>query len=723
MNRISFKIRGMDCAEEVVALKREVGPITGGEENLSFDLLNGKMSVSFESETIDEEMIRKAVSGTGMEAVFWEEREKKASGAFWKRRGKLLMTGASGLSLFAGFVVHWLLHGDFMHALTAGAGVESHVFPMASIILYTCSIVAGAWFIAPKALYAARAFRPDINLLMIIAVTGAVAIGEWLEAATVTFLFSVSLALETWSISRARHAVETLMDLSPLTALLLKEDGSEEKVSPEKVLVGSIILVKPGEKIPLDGEVIHGASHVNQAPITGESVPVDKTPGDIVFAGTINGDGALKIKNTKPAQDTTLAHIIRLTQEAFSKRSRSEQWVEKFARVYTPVVMGLALGFMLVPPLAFGGIWEDWFYRALVLLVIACPCALVISTPVSVVAALTSSARNGVLIKGGTYMEAPARLEAVALDKTGTLSEGKPSVVDIVPFSDHDEKELLERAAAIEAHSGHPLARAIVEHAQKRGIAIRPAKDHQAIRGKGATGRFNGDRYWLGSHRFLEERGQETEEVHQMLEAMTKEGSTVVVVGNDTHVCGFISISDTIRPEAKQTIQDMRGAGVKHIVMLTGDNEGAAKAIAKGLGIDEVQAELLPADKIAAVDNLVARYNSVAMVGDGVNDAPAMARATLGIAMGAAGSDAAIETADIVLMSDDLSKLPWLIRHSSRTLSVIRQNIGFSLSVKVVFVVLTFLGHASLWAAIAADMGASLLVIFNGLRLLNGRSQ
>ncbi|MGK7346433.1 MAG: heavy metal translocating P-type ATPase [Candidatus Nitrospinota bacterium M3_3B_026] len=717
MSEIHFKIHGMDCAEEVDALKREAGPVVGGEENLSFDLLRGKMTVTVTSPDVTGEAVMEAVRRAGLEAAPWGGAAGRSE-SFWKRRGRLVMTCSSGGALAAGFITHWVLHGSVLDALAAGDGARGHVFPLSSILFYSASIVTGAWFIAPKAWRAALSLRPDMNLLMTIAVAGAVGIGEWLEAATVTFLFAVSLLLESWSVGRARKAVETLMDLSPLTARVVAEDGSMRRIAPEKVAVGAMILVKPDEKIPLDGTVVHGGSRVNQAPITGESAPVSKKRGDTVFAGTINGDGALRIRCEKTADDTTLAHIIRLVNDAFARRSRAERWVEKFARVYTPSVMGLAVAFLVIPPLFFGGAWGEWFYRALVLLVIACPCALVISTPVSVVAALTSSARQGVLVKGGAFMEAPARLRAVALDKTGTLSEGKASVVEVIPLSGHGEEELIGRAAAIEAHSSHPLARAIVEYARKKGVVVQPAKEHQAIRGKGATGSFNGKQYWLGSHRFLEERGQETDETHSKLEAMTGEGRTVVVVGDETHVCGLIAIADSVRPEAGQAIRDMRAAGVERIIMLTGDNEGTARAIARELAIDEALAELLPEDKIAAVERLVARYGSVAMVGDGVNDAPALARATVGIAMGAAGSDAAIETADIVLMSDDLSRLPWLVRHSRRTMAVIRQNIGFALSVKALFVVLAFMGAASLWAAIAADMGASLLVIFNGLRLL-----
>jgi Cd2+/Zn2+-exporting ATPase len=427
----------------------------------------------------------------------------------------------------------------------------------------------------------------------------------------------------------------------------------------------------------------------------------------------------LEIETTKAADDTTLARIIKMVGDAGSKRAPSEKWVEKFAAFYTPVVMIAALLMLLIPPLAFDGAWSVWLYRSLVLLVIACPCALVISTPVSVVAALAAAARNGVLIKGGVFIELPAQLKAIAMDKTGTLTQGAPAVVDVVPMNGHDEAELLMRAGALELNSNHPLARAIVDEAKRRNIELVAADNFETIQGKGAAGVINGKAFWLGSHRYLDQRGQETPEIHEQLESMQEAGRTVVVVGNEEHVCGFITLADAIRKETRDAIRQLHEAGVEHLVMLTGDNEGTAKAIAKEAGIDEVHAELLPEDKVAAVERLVEKYGYVAMIGDGVNDAPALARASLGLAMGAAGSDAAIETADIALMSDDLSKVPWLIHHSRRTLRVIRQNIVFSLGIKLVFVVLTFAGYASLWAAIAADMGASLLVIINALGLLN----
>ena len=712
-----FKIHGLDCAEEVALIKRELGPVVGGEDRLAFDILNGRLIVSSEGTDVAVGDIVQAVARTGMRAEPWQE-DQRADVGFWQQHGRLVLTTASGAFIVLGFLSHAWQVGNWTGAMgSEGTGIASGV-PLLAVFFYLLGIAAGVWYIVPKAWRAAVSLRPDMNLLMTIAIAGAASIGQWFEAATVAFLFSVSLVLESWSVGRARRAIAALMELTPPRARIRSFNGEETDVPSEQVAVGDIFIVRPGEKIPLDGRVVRGESDVNQAPITGESIPVFKREGSEVFAGTINGDASLEVECTKRAGDTTLAHIIRMVGEAQSRRAPSEQWVEKFARVYTPLVMALAGVVLLAPPLLFGGDWSDWLYRALVLLVIACPCALVISTPVSIVAALAAAARNGVLVKGGVYIEAPAHLQAVAMDKTGTLTAGRPAVVDVVPMSGHDEAELLQRAAALESHSNHPLAKAIVDAARQRRVAIPEADSFEIIQGKGATGRIHGRGYWLGSHRYLEERKEETRAVHEQLDAMQQAGRTVVVVGNNTHVCGFISLSDTLRPTAAQTLKRLRRSGVKHLVMLTGDNQGTAQTIAREAGIDEVHAELLPADKVNAVESLVEKYHQVAMIGDGVNDAPALARATLGIAMGAVGSDAAIETADIALMSDDLSKLPWLIRHSRRTLSIIHQNITFALAVKAAFVVLTMAGYASLWAAIAADTGASLLVIFNGLRLL-----
>ena len=717
--RFVFKVDGLDCAEEVAVLRRGVGPLVGGEDRLAFDVLSGRMMVLDGADKVSLEEVLKAVRRTGMSAVEWRKDDKDADRASDKRRrAQARLTALSGLALLAGLAVHVWLAGGLAEALRLFAGRDGGPMPTAELAAYALAIGFGGRYVVVKAWYAARSLRPDMNLLMVIAVTGAAVIGEWFEAAVVSFLFALSLLLEGWSVGRARRAIAKLLDLAPPSVRLKLADGEEKDIPAAEVSVGSRFIVKPGDRIALDGRVTAGLSAVNQAPITGESVPVSKEPGDDVYAGTINGEGALEVESTKAANDTTLARIIRLIEEAQGRRAHAEQWVEKFARIYTPAVIIFAIAVFVLPPLVFGGAWDDWFYRALVLLVIACPCALVISTPVSIVSALAAAARNGVLIKGGAYIEQPAGLKAIAFDKTGTLTRGQPEVVGVAPLGEHSAEELLERASALEARSTHPLARAIVDYGRRIGVAPAPAEDVRVLPGKGVAGRFRGEEFWLGSHRYLVERRQETAEVNAQAREFEREGRTVVVIGNESHVCGLIAVADTVRPAAAGVIEALRRLGVAHLVMLTGDNLATAKAIAAEVGIDEVKAELLPEDKVAAVEELVSKYGTVAMLGDGVNDAPAMASASFGIAMGAMGSDAAIETADIALMTDDLEKLSWLIGHSRRTLAVIRQNITFSLGVKAVFVVLTFAGYATLWGAIAADVGASLLVVANALRLL-----
>ena len=714
--RKTFKVHGMDCAEEVATLKREVGPVVGGEEHLAFDLLNAKMIVS-EGVSASSEAILKAVASTGMNAEPWQEGAESGQEKSGRQKLQLILTILSGGLTALAFGLHAWSSGGLHGALGAEGMGHVHMVPWISKGAYLGAMFAACWFIAPKAWLSAQRLRPDMNLLMMVAIFGAISIGEWFEAATVAFLFAVSNALEGWSLSRARRAVEALMDLTPTLVQLVK-DGETVSVRPEEVSVGTHFQVKPGERVPLDGLILQGTSALNQAPITGESMPVTKNPGEEVFAGSINGDGALVVECSKPASDTVLARIIRMIGEASTKRAASEQWVDRFAKVYTPVVMILAILVALIPPLVMSGVWGDWFYRALVLLVIACPCALVISTPVSIVAGLASAARHGVLVKGGMYLEAPAHLKAIAFDKTGTLTEGQPSVVQVAPRNGFTEQELLRVAGSMESQSDHPLARAIVAHVKSQGVVFIPAQDFQTLQGKGATAVLDGRTHWLGSHRFLEEQGAETPEIHAQLESLETDGRTVVAFGVGRELIGFLALADAVRTTSASTLQSLREAGVEHLVLLTGDNAGTAQAVGRQVGLSEIQAELLPEDKVRAIEALVAQYGQVAMIGDGVNDAPAMARASLGIAMGAMGSDAAIETADIALMNDDLTRLPWLVQHSRRTLGVIRQNITFALAVKGVFVVLTLAGHASLWSAIAADMGASLLVIFNGLRLL-----
>jgi len=717
--QVVFRIHGMDCADEIAALKREVGPLVG-EDKLAFDLLNGRMSIDVAPDAALEARVEKAVTRAGLRAEPWTEGSTSDGAKAEGRRKRLQswLTTASGVFAALGFAVHAWLGGGVIAAFEAGEHPMGST-PWPSMVLYSLGVLCAVRYVAPKAWIAAKRLRPDMNLLMTIAVAGAIGIGAWFEAATVSFFFALALALEAWSLGRARRAVAALMELAPPTARLKMEDGSERDVPAAEVRAGARIVVRPGDKVPLDGRVVAGESELNQAPITGESVPVFKTQGDEVFAGTINGEGAIEVVTTKAANDTTLAQIIRMVGSAQSRRAPSEQWVEKFARVYTPVVMVLAVAVFLVPPLLLGGAWEDWFYRALVLLVIACPCALVISTPVTIVAALAGAAKQGVLVKGGVHLETPARLKAVAMDKTGTLTEGRPQVVEVVPLGGRSESEILGMAAALEVRSAHPIAHAILAKAADLKIVAEPADAVQAITGRGVVGSVSGREMWLGSRRYIEERGVGSPEILRRADALSSAGRTIVAVGDDREVWGIVAVADAVRPEAKDIVAALHRAGIEHVVMLTGDNRATAEAIAKQTGIDEVRAELLPDDKVAAVEELVRRHGSVAMVGDGVNDAPAMGRANLGIAMGAMGSDAAIETADVALMSDDLSKLPWLVRHSRATLNVIHQNVAISIAVKLLFTALTVIGLASLWGAIAADVGASLLVVLNGLRLLN----
>ena len=714
----AFDVAGLDCAEEVRILERAVGPVVGGKERLAFDVLNGRMRVLEAADDVSDASIAAAIEATGMRATRVGE---AGDGNASTGPSRALMTALSGAAVVLGLVLHVLaVEGPMSWAALLGAH-EGGPMPGLEATAWLAATALGVWHVLPKAWYAARSRAPDMNLLMVIAVIGAIAIGELFEAATVAFLFSLSLLLESWSVGRARQAVAALLDLAPASVRVVDDDGAERDVPAETVAPGTRFIVRTGDRIALDGEVVRGMGAVDQAPITGESVPVEKGPGDEVFAGTINGEGTLTVRASRPASDTVLARITRSIGDAYAKRSASEQWVDRFARVYTPAVMVLAVLVLFVPPLLLGAAWQPWIYNALVLLVIACPCALVISTPVSIVAALASSARGGVLVKGGTWMELPGRLEALALDKTGTLTLGEPRVEVLFPLDGRSEEALLGDAAALETRSAHPLATAILGEATTRTLEVVPAEDVNVPAGLGVRGRVGERALWLGSPRFA----AETLGDHRLdaalrghVDELEQAGRTVVVVGDAQRALGLIGLADTVRPEARAVVAELRALGVDEIVMLTGDNAASARAVATAVGIDTVRANLLPADKVAEVEALAARHRVVAMIGDGVNDAPAMARASFGIAMGAVGSDAAIETADIALMGDELERLPWLLRHSRRTLRIIRQNIAFSLGLKVLFVALTMLGVASLWGAIAADVGATLLVVANALRLL-----
>ncbi|MEI8173918.1 MAG: heavy metal translocating P-type ATPase [Deltaproteobacteria bacterium] len=725
MSETIFKVTGMDCAEETSALRKAVGALPGIND-VKFNLLNGTMTVTSAEVAVDDADILAAVKRAGMNAHATDNTQaaipQSVAEGFWPTHGRAVLCLGSGIAITAGFLSHWFLHGSILDAFVEGGRSATHIIPAVSIGFYLVAVIVGGWLIFPKAVAALRRFRADMNLLMTIAVLGAIVIGEWFEAATVTFLFSLSFVLEAWSISRARSAIKSLFTLTPPRArYICPHDGDIMESPIEDVPLGVTVLVRPGERIPLDGQITKGSAFINQAPITGESVPVEKHEGDEVFAGTINEDGAIEFQVTKPTSDTTISRIIRMVEEAQSRRSPSEQWVDKFARYYTPAMILLAIAIAVIPPLVYGGGWTQWFYESLVILVIACPCALVISTPVSIVAALASAARAGVLIKGGAFLEEAGRLKVIALDKTGTITHGRPEVQRIIPLNGHTEEELLDRAASLELHSSHPLARSIVRKAEQVGRTITPAENYREFKGRGAQGSINGRTFWVGSHRMLHEKQMENDELHGNIDALEDFGHSVVVVGNDDHVCGFISVADSLRDNARSIVADLKNAGVEKVLVLTGDNQGTARAISEKIGADEFHAELLPEDKLTAIEEAKRRYGTVAMVGDGINDAPALAAANIGIAMGAAGTDAAMETADIVLMSDDLSRLPWLIHHGRRALGVIRQNIGFALSIKVLFMGLALANIATLWMAIAADMGASLLVIMNALRLLNGK--
>ncbi len=709
----TLKIHGLDCADEAAELRTALQS-RAGVMQLSFDLLRGVMFVEHDESQISRDELIAAVAQIGMHAEAWQSDHAKVTDAIEaRRRSRTWLTAVSGLFLAAAFVTHGLMTG-WLVALGQGSSRT----PGIVVALNLAATLLAVSLVVPKAWSSLRRVRLDMNVLMLAAIAGAIGVDEFSEAATVAFLFALSLVLEAWSISRARRAVEALMQLAPETACVRQADGTESTVQASMVAVGSTLVVRPGEKFALDGRVTLGETTVNQAPITGESLPVVKRRDDDVFAGTINQDGAIEVLTTKLADDSAIARIVRLIDDAQRKRSPAEQWVETFARFYTPAVMGLAVAIMVLPPLLFSGSWSDWFYQGLVLLVIACPCALVISTPVSMVAALTSAARQGVLVKGASYLERASHLKAIAFDKTGTLTAGHPEVIEVIALSGHDERELLDIAAAIESRSQHPLAAAIVRYAESRGVRPPPCDDFQALPGQGATAMLSGQRFWIGSHCAFEPRCQETPELHERLEQLGARGHSVVIIANDEHVCGLISLADAVRSNAKESLAALHRAGIRPLVMLTGDNSATAQAVGQALGVDDVRAELLPEAKVAAIEELLAKHGQVGMIGDGVNDAPAMIRASLGIAMGTVGTGTALETADVVLMSDDLSRIAWLIAHSHRTMRVIRQNIVASLSVKAVFVLLTILGHASLWTAIAADMGVSLAVVFNALRLL-----
>ena len=695
-----FDVDGMDCSEEVAAIERALKPVPG-VLGVRAEIVSAKVTISHDGRPSRDDLAA-AIRTAGV--TVRSENNQGDEGRNWLR---LALVATSGLTTGLGLLLQWFGWKDSWEPDVA----------------FFVAILAGGALVLPKALRSLRTLTLDINVLMVVAVIGAVAIGEVAEGAAVVFLFSLSELLESWSVGRARRAIQSLMELTPDTALVRRE-GSWVEVAASEVPLGETILVKPGQKSALDGEVTSGNSAMDQSPITGESLPVEKAAGDTVFAGAINGEGALEVRVTKTAGNTTVARIITMVEEAQQQRAPAQRFVDAFAKIYTPAVMVLAFLLALAPPLVFGQAWDVWIYRALVMLVIACPCALVISTPVSVVSGLAAMARAGVLIKGGAYLEALASLRALAVDKTGTITEGRPRVQEIIPWNETSTTEILRVAASLDAQSSHPLARAVVSHAAELAVALDTATDFRSITGRGARGIISGHTYFVGNHRFAHELGVCTPALEAKLAEIEASALSVVVVGHQPHdacageVLGILAVGDTIRPEARAAIAAIHAAGIKKIVMLSGDNTRTAQAIAKQAGIDEAHGDLLPEQKIEKVRELAREHGGVGMIGDGVNDAPALAAATVGFAMGAGGTDTAIETADVALIKDDLLMVAKAIRMGRRTVGVIRFNIIFALSVKAVFLVLALLGDTSLWLAVLADTGATLLVVANALRLL-----
>lgn len=592
------------------------------------------------------------------------------------------------------------------------------------VAIFAAATFFGSLLVAHPAWRAIVKKSLDMNVLMTVAVAGAWIIGEYGEAAAVVFLFALSELLESWAEGRARKAIGSLLELAPDTAYVRNAAGRYEETPVAGVAVNAIVQVKNGGRIPLDGVVEEGESSVNQAPITGESVPVDKKAGDVLYAGTINGNGSLVFRVTKVSTQSTLAKIIRLVEEAGEQRAPTQRFVDKFAAIYTPAVFVAAILIALIPPLLFSGEWGTWIYRSLVLLVIACPCALVIATPVTIVSGLTAMARRGVLIKGGAVLEEVGKLKALALDKTGTITAGKPMVIDVIPFGGASREDVLAKAASIDSHSDHPLAVAVVQAAEKEGISIPSSVSYEAKTGRGAAAVIDGHSYFIGNHRMAHEAGVCTPEVESVLTAIEAKGQSLAILGHAPHegcageILGVLAIGDTVRSEAKEALDLLHKAGIESVVMLSGDNQRTASAIASQVGIDQAKGDLLPDQKVEVLKELLAKHTHVGMIGDGVNDAPALALASVGIAMGGIGSDTAIETADMTLMKDDLRKVADSIVLGRRVVSIIRFNVTFALLVKAVFLVLAFFGFAGLWMAILADTGATLLVIMNSLRLL-----
>lgn len=703
-NESVYRIENMDCPTEEALIRNKLSAMSE-VHRLEFNLMQRKLTVGHAPE--QSETIRYALLSIGMQAVPYRASDGTPNSSNDARqavsRKKWWMVGAGGVAALLAEVIAWT------------TGNES-AWPV--MVLAIFAIVISGTETYKKGWIALKNFNLNINALMAIAVTGALILQQWPEAAMVMVLFTIAEMIEALSLDRARNAIRGLMAMTPDKASVLQSDGTWREIEAATVAIGTVARVAPGERIALDGELTEGQSSVNQAPITGESMPVSKTAGDKVFAGTINETGSFQYQVTAAQTDSTLSRIIRAVEDAQGSKAPTQRFVDRFASFYTPIVFLLALAIAIVPPLAMGLPWMVWIYKALVLLVIACPCALVVSTPVTVVSGLAAAAKAGILIKGGVYLEEGRKLKSLALDKTGTITLGKPTVTDIIALVG-SEQEGLRLAATLASRSDHPVSTAVNRFwkTQTYSSALEEITDFEAITGRGVKGRIDGQWYYLGNHRLVEERGICNAATEAALNKLEADGKTAIVICSEAAPIAVIGVADTVRETSRQAIAELHALGVR-TVMLTGDNDVTAKAIAKSVGIDDARGSLLPEDKLSVINDELAKFGTVGMVGDGINDAPALAKASIGFAMGAAGTDTALETADVALMDDDLGKIAQFIRLSSKAARILKQNIVIALSIKAVFFVLAFMGMATLWMAVFADMGASLIVVFNGLRLL-----
>ncbi len=698
-SQFELRVANLDCEHDAAAIERGLSG-SKGLIDLKVYPKAAKVSLTYDPAATSPDALRERLDELGFPPQTGRTMPEQPKP--W-RNPKVVTSVASGLLLLIG----WLI---------SQGGAASGI----SLATYIAAILIGGYFFGREALEELIHERKvGIELLMAVAAIAATLLGESAEGAMLVFLYSISEAAEGYTEEKTRSAIRALMDLAPKMALV-RRDGREFEIPVEELVVGDIFVVKPGQAVATDGVVLVGTSNVNQAPVTGESVPVEKQPEDTVFAGSINGEGALEVRATKTFADNTIARIIHMVEEAQEKKGRSQRFIERFGARYSPLVLVVGLLIALVPPLLFAGAWNIWLARAVVFIVAAAPCALVISIPITLVASLGTGARQGVLIKGGMYVEQLARIKVVALDKTGTLTRGEPEVTDVLLLGNgFTTQNLLAIAAGIERRSQHPLALAILRHAEAQGITPAEVADFRSLTGAGATARLNGSTLYVGSpDLFQKQFGISLDSSQDTISRLQSEGKTVVVIGDEKTARGLIAIRDNLRPNARKAIEALHTVGIEKVVMLTGDNERTAQAIAREVGVDEVYADLKPEDKVTRVRELSKRYGHVAMVGDGVNDAPALAEATVGIAMGAAGTDVALETADVALMADDLEKLVYALKLARRNRSVVNQNLALSAVVIGVLVIGALLGVFTLPIAVLAHEISEFVVVGSGLRML-----